>query len=114
MDVMSFQSRRSGRSGMPTADRLTTVAGVILAILLVLASLPGLAAAGGGAGPAKLPAPVPVPARASMLVADFPEVANPWRGCLAVVNVSAATDAPGSGTAGAITGPLFQDACFGG
>jgi len=112
MDVMAFQRRGNGQPRNRATDR-AAIAGVILAILLVLAALPGLAASGYGRGPGGVPEPMPVPAHASILLADFPEVANPSSGCLALATVSGAPSAPRSGRADAITGQLFQDACFG-
>lgn len=101
-------SRRRVRTGHQA--RFVTAAAAALTAGMLLALLSGLTRAGASAG-LRVPGPVPEPAPA--LSADFPEQANPWRGCAAIVNVSNATGAPRSDRADGITTALLADACFG-
>jgi hypothetical protein len=105
-------SRRSARAGRQA--RFVTAAAVALTAGMLLALLSGLTGAGTGVGAgAGLRAPGPVPEPAPALSADFPEQANPWHGCAAIVNLSNATGAPRSDRATGITTALLDDACFG-
>jgi hypothetical protein len=96
-----------------TTDRRTAaVAAVVLAAALLAALLPSMARV-----PAQLQAPVgplAAPEPAVLTSTDFPERASNAGACIAVLERSSAVGNPRSPVAGAITGGLLEDACFGG
>jgi hypothetical protein len=121
MQAMSIQVQPGVRPAHGVARRtrgsslaLIAAIGVAFSALLLLAMIPRLSQAGGTLAPAApVPMAAPAPVPATVTGADFPESANPWRGCVAIVAISNATSAPRSEVGGVITGQLMQDACFG-
>jgi hypothetical protein len=116
MDTMVMQRRvvlRAGdrRARRHSAERAGWVAFAV-AVLMLLALLPVYAGMASGR-PADQAAPLAAPAPMPVTGIDFPEQAQPWGACTALLEHSGALDSSRSERADALTAVLFQDACFG-
>jgi hypothetical protein len=116
MDTMVMQQRVVLRTGErtvrhPAGGRAGWVAFAV-AVLMLLALLP-VYAGSAGSTPSDRPTPLAAPAPLPVTGIDFPEQAQPWGACAALLEHSAAIDNARSDRANELTVVLYQDACFG-
>lgn len=116
MNAMVMERRvvqRTGRERIRRESRgLASWVAFVIAVLITLALLPVYAGAAAST-PVDQPQPLAAPAPSFASGIDFPEQAQPWGACSALVEHSAAIDNARSDRANELTSVLYQDACFG-
>jgi hypothetical protein len=115
MDPTRFPMRSTYLTSDGPAEETSTAlahgAAFGLVTVVLLALLLGLA--GAGTAPGTPPEPLAAPSPAIVTGIDFPEQAQPWGACTAILEHSSAIGNNRSERADELTGILFQDACFG-